>query len=93
MSAHNLEIEAGPFSNDKVPISHRNCEYCLSSGIQVLSDAIHFVMICPQFQEDKKCLKTKITNVYPNVNHLSVGNEFIWLLIQENNYYLKLVGR
>ena len=36
-------------------------------GIKVLGDEVHFVMMCPQFQEDRKCLESKIANLYPNV--------------------------
>ena len=92
MSAHNLEIEAGRFGNIRVPRSDRHCKYCLSLGIQVLGDEIHFVMICPQFQEDRKCLENKIANVYPNVNQLSVQNKFIWLLSQEDKHCLNLIA-
>ena len=92
MSAHNLEIEPERFGNNRVPSSEKSCKYCLSLGIQVLGDEIHSVMICPQFQEDRKCLKNKIGNVYPNVNQLSVQNEFIWLLSQEDKHCLNLIA-
>ena len=91
MSAHNLEIEAGRFGKNRIPRSDRHCKYCLSFGIQVLEDEVHFVMMCPQFQEDRKFLETKIANVYPNVNQLSVWNKFIWLFSQEDKHCLNLV--
>ena len=58
MSAHNLEIEAGQFGKNKRPRSDRHCKYCLSLGTQVLGDEVHLVMMCPQFHEDRKHLKT-----------------------------------
>ena len=92
MSAHNLEIEAGRFRKNRVPRSDRHCKHCLSLGIQVLGDEAHFVMICPQFQEDRKCLETKIANVYPNVKQLNAWNKFVWLVSQEDKYCLNLVA-
>ena len=92
MSAHNLEIEAGRFGKDGVPRSDRHCKHCLSLGIQVLGDEVHFVMICPQFQEDRKCLETKIANVYPNVKQLNAWNKLVWLVSQEDKYCLNLVA-
>ena len=67
MSAHNLEIEAGRFGKNKMPRSDRHCKYCLSLGMLVLGDEVHFVVIHPQFQDDRKCLENKIANAYPNV--------------------------
>ena len=85
-------IEAGRFGKHRVPRSMRHCKYCLSLGIQVLGDEVHFVMICPQFQDDRKCLEIKIANVYPNVKRLNAWNKFIWLLSQEDKYCLNLVA-
>ena len=92
MSAHNLEIEAGRFGKNRIPRSDRHCKYCLSLGTQVLGDEVHFVMMCPQFQEDRKRLETKIVNLFPNVIQLSVWNKFIWLLSQEDKNCLNLVA-
>ena len=92
MSAHNLEIEAGRFGKNRIPRSGRHCKYCLSLGKQVLGDEVHFVMMCPQFHEDRKCLETRIVNLFPNVIQLSVWNKFIWLLSQEDKNCLNLVA-
>ena len=88
MSAHNLEIEAGRFGKHRVPRSARHCKYCPSLGIQVLGDEVHFVMICPQFQDDGKCLEIKIANVYPNVKRLNAWNKFICLVIESRGQVL-----
>ena len=92
MSANNLDIEAGRFGKNKIPRSDRHCKYCLSLGIQVIEDEVHFVISCPQFQDERKCLETKIANVYPNVKRLTALNKFIWLLSQEDKYCLNLVA-
>ena len=70
----------------------RHSKSCLSFGIQVLGGEVHFVMMCPQFQEDRKCLETKVANVYPNVNQLGAWNKFICSLSQEDNYCLNLAA-
>ena len=88
MSAHNLEIEAGRFGKDVTPRCDRHCKYCLSIGTKTIGDEIHFVMVCPQFQEERKLLETKIADLYPNVSQLNVHNKFIWLLSQEDKYCL-----
>ena len=92
MIAHNLEIEAGRFGKNRIPRSGRHNKYCLSLGKQVLGDEIHFVMMCPQFHEDRQCLETRIVNLFPNVIQLSVWNKFIWLLSQEDKSCLNLVA-
>ena len=92
MSAHNLEIEAGRFGKNRIPRSDRHCKYCLSLGTQDLGDEVHFVMMCPQFQEERKRLETKIVNSFPNVIQLSVWNKFVWMLSQEDKRCLNLVA-
>ena len=69
-----------------------NLKSCLSLGKQVLGDEVHFVMMCPQFHEDRKCLETRIVNLFPNVIQLSVWNKFIWLLSQQDKSCLNLVA-
>ena len=92
MSAHNLEIEAGRFRKNMTPRHDRHCKYCLSIGTKTIGNEIHFVMVCPQFQEERKFLETKIADLYPNVSQLSVQNKFIWLLSQEDKYCLNLLA-
>ena len=52
---HLIELTLSAFGQRDCQ-SDRHCKYCLSLGIQVLGDKVHFVMICPQFHEDRKCL-------------------------------------
>ena len=92
MSAHNLEIEAGRFGENVTPGCDRHCNYCLSIGTKTIGDEIHFVMVCPQFQEERKLLETKIADLYPNANQLSVHNKVIWLLSEEDKYCLNLIA-
>ena len=92
MSAHNLEIEAGRFGKNRIPRSESHCKYCLSKGKQVLGDEVHFVMMCPQFQEKSENLENNVAKLYPNIKHLSIWNTLIWLLSQEDKDCLNWIA-
>ena len=63
-------LKAGRFGKNVIPRSDRHRKYCLSIGNKIIGDEIHFVMVCPQFQEERKLHETKIADFYPNVSHL-----------------------
>ena len=78
MSAHHLEIEAGRFGKNRVSRSDGYCKCCLSVGTEVLGDEVHFVILCPQFQEDRKRLATKIANSSRTLHHLNARQVHVY---------------
>ena len=84
-------LENCRLGKDVTPRCERHFKYCLSIGTKTIGDEIHFVMVVPQFQEERKLLETKIGDLYLNVSQLNVHNKFIWLLSQEDKCCLNLV--
>jgi len=61
VSAHNLQIEARPFSKNKTLRDERFCPYYKSLNIFPVEDEIHFLLACPIYSERM----SKISRKYP----------------------------
>ena len=59
ISAHNLQIETGRFSENKTPRGERFCPYCKTSDIFKVEDEVHFLVTCPLFNKERQFFFTK----------------------------------
>ena len=84
VSAHNLKIETGRFSKNKTPRDERFCPYCKTLNIFTVEDEVHFLLICPLFNEDRQKFLEGIHTAFPPTASLNNFNMYIWLMSQED---------
>ena len=84
ISAHNLKIETGRFSKNKTPRDERFCPYCKTFDIFTVEVAVHFLLACPLFNEERQIFLPKIYKTFPNTSSLNEFNMYIWLMSQED---------
>ena len=92
VSAHNLQIETGRFSKNKTPRDERFCPYCKTLNIFTVEDEVHFLLICPLFNEDRQKLLEGIHRAFPSTTSLNNFNMYIWLMSQEDYNTTKRMG-
>jgi hypothetical protein len=83
ISNHKLKIETGRYSKPITPLENRICEKCFSDEIE---SEEHLLLKCSFYYTSRRKLLETIKN---NINHsnlekLSFGDKFIWLLNSES---------
>ncbi len=92
LSAHNLHIETGRYSNRNIPREERYCLFCKTKNDLVIEDEIHFLTCCPLFATEREEMINSISEKYPSIKMLNMEKLLIWLLSQEDPACLELVG-
>ena len=71
LSAHNLEVETGSFGKHPILREERHCSFCLATGLRVLGDEFHLLLVCPEFA-DKRCyLVDELQRTAPDLKQLT----------------------
>ena len=70
-----LKIETGRFNNTKA--IDRICEIC---NLNLVEDEMHFICLCPLYQEDRKTLFDAARSLYPTFNSLSTVCQFKFIM-------------
>ena len=91
LSAHNLHIETGRYAN--TPRSERVCALCKSNGILVVEDEVHFLLTCPEFNEERSDMLNLVYSKFPSTRPLKEQNLFIWLMSQEDRYCINILAK
>ena len=77
LSSHDLEIERGRYGNKSVKTEKRYCKFCKSNKILIVKDEFHFLMICPLHKTRRDSMIRKISDYFPNFNHIGLNQQFI----------------
>ena len=93
LSAHNLQIEIGRFGKNKTPRSERYCAYCKTLKKYVVEDEVHFLTVCPLFEQERQILFNNIYSLYPSTRLLNNENMFLWLLSQEDRECIHFLAK
>ena len=91
LSAHNLQIEIGRYSN--TPRSERFCAFCKSNQIYTVEDEKHFMLACPISSEERENMLNIIFTKFPSTRLLDENNLFIWLMTQEDKYCISILAK
>jgi len=85
-SNHNLAIEKGRHVQPKIPIEKRICNHC---SLQEIEDELHFFMVCPKYQANRRKMISSVIFPEQIKNNLQ---KFIYLLKNTDTNIIKDVG-
>ena len=87
-SSHGLAIELRSYERPKPPVEQRVCIACSDNSIE---DEIHFVTRCVINQAERSILELKISNIFPEYQHLEHHDKFLYIIKKHGPYCSKLV--
>ena len=87
-SSHALEIERGRYTSPITPVNDRTCHKC-----KVLEDETHFLLYCELYSKERRDLYEKIGEILPDFPQLADSNRLVFLLCNQHDTILSLVGR
>ena len=90
ISAHNLKIERGRYTQPTTPILERLCNFCNSSCID---DEQHFMLFCSTFEIKRRCLFGQISSFNPRFLALSDSEKLSTILCPSDVRTAKLVNK
>ena len=98
ISASNLRIERGRYTNPPTPLNERTCEFChFATDFQgtpppCLDDEYH-IFFCPTFVNKQRCLFGKLGSIINNFHDLSYDEKVKTMLCPNNIQVGKLVNK
>ena len=84
-SAHKLEIEKYRYSKTYIPRNHRICSLCARGNRMCKGDEFHALMVCHQFDQQRKQLFKVFGKECKNFNQLDEWGKFVFMLNSEGN--------
>ena len=90
ISAHNLNIERGRYTQPITPIQNRICQFCDKSCVD---DEVHFLLHCETFDIKRQCLFGKMSSCRNDFLALSESKKVATLLCPSNAVMAKLVNK
>ena len=88
ISAHDLEIERGRWTNPITPVENRLCPYC-----NLVEDEIHFLFQCELYTNDRVAFFNKVNQYTPGFLDLEQPDKFLFLFTNENSNILTWLGK
>ena len=77
VSAHKLEIEKCRYSKTYIPRNHRICSLCARGNRIYKGDEFHALMVCHQFDQQRKQLFKVFGKECKNFNQLDEWGKFV----------------
>ena len=93
-----IRIETGRFSNIRDPVTHRfrkmnaNERICQLCNSALVEDEIHFVCICPLYEDIRSDLYHNVSMKSENFQMLDDVNKFVYLLKNECKLLVKFLS-
>ena len=87
-SSHTLEVERGRYTNPKTPLEDRLCPVC-----GIIEDELHFLVGCRSYARERQELFEKISNLFPQFNHMDNTDKFVFMLCYPDPNILTAVGK
>ena len=72
-----LAIETGRYSRPQTPLNDRLCKLCDLNSIE---NEVHFLMVCPLYEDIRYDLLQRASELIENFANLSIENKFIALM-------------
>ena len=66
--------------------------YCKSTNYLTVEDEFHFLMECPLYNSGRTVLLNKIYEMFPCIEKLSLRDQSVWLMSQENEICINLIA-
>ena len=92
LSSHDFEIEKRRYDKKSIKPHERYCRYCKSTNYLTVEDEFHFPMKCPLYNHERTVLLNKIYEMFPCIEKLSLRDQFVWLMSQENEICINLIA-
>ena len=89
-SSHDLAIERRRYERPKPPVEQRVCIACSDNSIE---DEIRFVTRCVINQAERSILELKISNIFPEYQHLEHHNKFLYIIENTDPTVLNWFGK
>ena len=83
LSNHDLMIETGRYTKPKIPKENRFCPFCADK----VEDEIHFLIICPTYNNLRGDILIDCTRLKPNFPYYSDTEKFMFLMSNEYMLY------
>ena len=89
ISNHQLSIELGRFKRPPQPVSERICPMC---HLGVVEDEIHFLLICPLYNNLREPLLKLASTFNRSFAFLTTINKFTYIMFNENTSMLNVLA-